>query len=105
MYPLDAIEDTDFVAISMQAKYFVAQVELITRDRVKMPKINQEELGNIFMPIPPRDIQYKIVKYVNNKNRQFDSMISEKQSLIEDLEAYKKSLIYEVVTGKRKVVA
>ena len=104
MYPLDTIEDTDFVAISMQAKYFVSQVELITRDRVKMPKINQEELGNIFMPIPPRDIQYKIVKYVNNKNKQFNTLIAEKQSLIEDLEAYKKSLIYEVVTGKRKVV-
>ena len=105
MYPLDAIEDTKFVAISMQAKYFVSQVELITRDRVKMPKINQEELGNIFMPIPPRDIQYKIVEYINKKNKQLDSLISEKQSLIEDLEAYKKSLIYEVVTGKRKVVA
>ena len=33
-----------------------------------------------------------------------DSLISEKQSLIEDLKAYKKSLIYEVVTGKRRVV-
>ena len=53
--------------------------------------------------------------YVLDKNRlingqifdedYFDHLISEKQSLIEDLEAYKKSLIYEVVTGKRKVVA
>jgi len=33
-----------------------------------------------------------------------DSLIAEKESLINDLEAYKKSLIYEVVTGKRRVV-
>ncbi len=32
-------------------------------------------------------------------------MVSAKQSLISDLEAYRKSLVYEVVTGKRKVVA
>ncbi len=34
-----------------------------------------------------------------------EELINAKKSLIEDLEAYKKSLIYEVVTGKRKVVA
>ena len=34
----------------------------------------------------------------------FDELISEKQSLIEDMEQYKRSLIYEAVTGKRKVV-
>jgi len=34
----------------------------------------------------------------------YDSLITEKESLINDLEAYKKSLIYEVVTGKRRVV-
>ena len=41
---------------------------------------------------------------MNENVHKFDSLISEKQSLISDLQAYKKSLIYEVVTGKRRVV-
>ena len=43
-------------------------------------------------------------KHIKNHLLKFDSLISEKQSLISDLQAYKKSLIYEVVTGKRRVV-
>lgn len=48
--------------------------------------------------------QIEISEYLNIKLPQIDSLISEKESLINDLEAYKKSLIYEVVTGKRRVV-
>lgn len=48
--------------------------------------------------------QIEISEYLNIKLPQIDSLIAEKESLINDLEAYKKSLIYEVVTGKRRVV-
>lgn len=48
--------------------------------------------------------QIEISEYLNIKLPQIDSLISEKESLINDLEVYKKSLIYEVVTGKRRVV-
>ena len=62
-----------------------------------------------FVQVPlfiiPMKEQKEIAEYLNLKIPQIDMLISEKQSLIEDLESYKKSLIYEVVTGKRKVVA
>ncbi len=48
--------------------------------------------------------QKEIAKYLNNILPRYDSLISEKQSLISDLMAYKKSLIYELVTGKRRLV-
>ena len=48
--------------------------------------------------------QIEISEYLNIKLPQIDSLISEKESLINDLEVYKKSLIFEVVTGKRRVV-
>lgn len=48
--------------------------------------------------------QREIAVYLNEILPKYDSLIVEKQSLIEDLEEYKKSLIYEVVTGKRRVV-
>lgn len=48
--------------------------------------------------------QQQIVNYLDSKIAKIDSIITDKYSLINDLESYKKSLIYEVVTGKRKVV-
>lgn len=53
---------------------------------------------------PTLDEQIEIVKYLDKRIAEIDSLIAEKESLINDLEAYKKSLIYEVVTGKRRVV-
>ena len=67
--------------------------------------ISGEGLRAIYMPLPSLNEQREIVEFLNNKTKKIDFIINEKQSLIEDLDAYKKSLIYEVVTGKRKVVA
>ena len=104
MYPLDVKEDVAFIQKAMLSRYFVEQVGLITQDRVKMPKINKEELANIYMAIPPRDEQLRIVEYLNKYMSDIDAVIDGKQDLIDDLHAYKKALIFEVVTGKRKVV-
>lgn len=52
----------------------------------------------------PIEEQKEIADYLNKEVPKIDSLITEKESLINDLEAYKKSLIYEVVTGKRRVV-
>ena len=48
--------------------------------------------------------QEKIVEYLDSKMIDIDSIIESKNALITDLELYKKSLIFETVTGKRKVV-
>lgn len=53
---------------------------------------------------PTLEEQIEIVKYLDKRTAEIDSLIAEKESLIKDLESYKKSLIYEVVTGKRRVV-
>ena len=66
--------------------------------------ISGEGLRAIYMPLPSLNEQREIVDFLDNKTKKIDFIINEKQSLIEDLESYKKSLIYEVVTGKRKVV-
>lgn len=52
----------------------------------------------------PIEEQKEIADYLNKEVTKIDSLIAEKESLIKDLESYKKSLIYEVVTGKRRVV-
>ena len=54
-------------------------------------------------PIPPLNEQRQIVDFLDRKCSAIDATISKKQALIEKLKAYKKSLIYEVVTGKKEV--
>lgn len=56
------------------------------------------------LPVPPLEEQKEIASYLNEQCAQIDALISEKEALVTDLESYKKSLIFEVVTGKRKVV-
>ena len=66
--------------------------------------MSAEAIKNTPIPIIPIGEQRRIVDLIKPKIDDFNSIISEKESLINDLEAYKKSLIYEVVTGKRRVV-
>ena len=103
MYPIETTQNTTFMLYVILSKYFVQQVALCTADRVKMPKINQEELANIQIALPPIAEQEIIANHLNTQRARFDSLISEKEALIADLESYKKSLIFEVVTGKRRV--
>ena len=66
--------------------------------------LNFDEIKMLKIVLPPIDQQKKIVKYINDRCDSIDILLNEKQALIADLESYKKSLIYEVVTGKRKVI-
>lgn len=68
------------------------------------PGLSVRNILNVKTVRPSMDEQEKIATYLNNILPKYDSLIIEKESLISDLEAYKKSLIYEVVTGKRRVV-
>lgn len=59
-----------------------------------------QEFKQISVPYPPLAEQRAIATYLDTKCTEFDSIISDKQKQISTLEAYKKSLIYEYVTGK-----
>jgi type I restriction enzyme S subunit len=61
------------------------------------------EFRAIKVPVPPLSEQQAIADYLDEKCAAIDAMVAEKEALIADLEAYKKSLIYEAVTGKREV--
>ncbi|HAI92278.1 MAG TPA: hypothetical protein DCM21_07080 [Butyrivibrio sp.] len=104
MYPIETNENTMFVMYMILSQYFLNQVSLVTEDRVKMPKINQEELGVIKIVLPDNiNEQEKIVLYLHQKCQDISKAIEEKKEQLETLEQYKKSLIYEYVTGKKEV--
>lgn len=65
--------------------------------------LNYSEVKSLKIILPPLSEQTKIAGFLDKKCTQIDSLISEKQSLIKDLAEYKKSLIFEAVTGKRRV--
>lgn len=69
-----------------------------------LKRVSSSFIQNCYIPYPDMDTQKAIADYLDRKCSAIQSLICEKESLIADLEAYKKSLIFEVVTGKRRVV-
>lgn len=69
----------------------------------KMPRANWTFIGNLLLPVPPQSEQQQIVDYLDNKCSKIDEAIARSNGIIEKLEEYKKSLIYEYVTGKKEV--
>lgn len=105
MYPIEPKLPTLFMVYSMLSAYFVSQVSLIIQDRVKMPKINQEELGEIKVVVPSQQEMLTIADYLDSKCSEIDALLQNYEDQITTLEEYKKSLIYEYVTGKKEVPA
>lgn len=67
------------------------------------PNISSDGILNFHIPVPPLNEQQTIANYLDQKCSEIDELISIKQQKIEKLKDYKKSLIFECVTGKRKV--
>ena len=87
--------------ILRSVRYYWMKYAVGTR---KDPNINQEIVRNMIIPFPPIDEQRAIATYLDTKCSEIDSLIALKQAKIEELKEYKKSVIYEYVTGKKEVV-
>ena len=70
-----------------------------------LTRLYTDGLFAIECPFPDMDEQVAIVDYLNKKCSHIDQLIAIKQTKIEKLEQYKRSLIYEYVTGKKEVPA
>lgn len=76
---------------------------LATGIRVRSCDLRWNKLSELFYPIPPLEEQEAIVDYIDSILRRTDEVIAAKKEQFSTLEAYKKSLIYEYVTGKKEV--
>lgn len=65
--------------------------------------LSAENVGNYYIALPISAEQKEIADYLDAKCAEIDKLIAKKEQLVKELESYKKSLIYEVVTGKREV--
>lgn len=71
--------------------------------KLKVVHISATEIGNIYISLPSIAEQQQIADHLDKKCAEIDKLISVKQQKIEKLNEYKKSLIYEYVTGKTQV--
>lgn len=67
------------------------------------PNISQETIKQLWLPIPPQKEQIEITNYLDEICSKIDQVVKNEQELIHNLEFYKKSFIYEYVTGKKSV--
>lgn len=77
--------------------------ELATGASSSMQNISINDFTSNYLPIPAFSEQEEIADYLDAKCAEIDKLIAKKEQLVKELESYKKSLIYEVVTGKREV--
>lgn len=78
--------------------YFAREMNIVTR-----ASLSQSLLGSLPIIQPSIEEQQEIVDYIHPKIKNIDSLIRDKNEIIKEYESYKKSLIYEYVTGKKEV--
>lgn len=66
-------------------------------------RLQADKFLNFTIPVPSYEEQKEIADYLDKKCSEMDTLIAKKTALLEEMESYKKSVIYEYVTGKKEV--
>lgn len=100
----NAVDPDYFMWVFGRSSFFTPYIEVNCRGSfiVNLTKTIVYDMPFV-LPMEKAE-QRRIAKYLDKKCGTIDAMIAEKESVILDLESFKRSLIYEIVTGKRKVV-
>lgn len=102
-YPIITIAD-GYYKYLFKEKGFIDVMNSYTMSLRDGKNIAFDDFGDTFIPVPPLDEQQEIADYLDNKCAEIEQIIADKKSQIETLDGYKKSLIYEYVTGKKEVI-
>ncbi|MHB8276984.1 MAG: restriction endonuclease subunit S [Candidatus Humimicrobiaceae bacterium] len=100
--PLNNIYLTKYLYFVLLSKIF-NDFFAVNRGGTTIVHLYQETFMNFAFPLPPLSEQQSIADYLDSKCAGINNVIIEKQKLIEKLIDYKKSLIYECVTGKKEI--
>lgn len=95
-------QDPMFMGFALDSKYVQGQ-KSFGKTKLKVVHISSGEIARLLIVLPPKEEQKEIADYLDKKCTAIDTAIEQKQKLIEKLTEYKKSLIYECVTGKKEV--
>ncbi len=95
--------DREWMFFILQEYTMLQYIESFSKRAAGQSGVNPEILRKYPLPIPPKQEQKEIAIYLAKKCSEMDKLIAKKEELLADLEDYKKSLIYEYVTGKKEV--
>lgn len=90
-----------FFYYTLSSKYDIWKNGIFIQSTIQ--NIGADKYSNLEVPVPPLTSQLSLITFLDQKCSEIDALITKKEQLITELETYKKSLIYEVVTGKREV--
>lgn len=103
MYPISTVLPTRYLMYYMLSDAFVLQTIDVSSIRVKMPKVNQEEMKNFIVVTHPQEEMEEIAEFLDKKCAVVDSLLKDKEAQLEQMKAQRESLIFEYVTGKKRV--
>lgn len=106
MYPIETILETEYLKFFILSIWFLYQIKQ-SGDRVKMPKINQDEMAKLLIVVPPSHEQKDIVRSIYDRWSMIDVVLGSLEKGVLSLLEYKNSLIASVVTGQvdvRKII-
>ncbi len=92
-----------FLNYALGSTYAQAQ-KSFAKIKLKVVHISADAIGNIRVALPPSSEQQEIADYLDKKCAEIDSIVEKRERMIELMTEYKKSLIYECVTGKKEIV-
>ena len=101
-YPTIKIAD-GYYKYLFKEKNFIEKINSFTLSLRDGKPISYFDFSNMYLPLPSAEEQKKIADYLDSKCSSIDNIINSKKQQLEKLEEYKKSLIFEYVTGKREV--
>lgn len=84
-----------YLSTCFDYKFYISQTTL--------PGMTQTNYGNMYIPYPSPSCQKRIANYLDIKCNEIDAIIIDKKAQLETLTEYKKTVIYEYVTGKKEV--
>ena len=99
---LKSTESREFIRYYLQS-YTAKLIMDVSLLGSTIANLSLRTLRDFVIPYPPKEEQIQIVNHLNNRTSGIDAAISKKKKIVDELIDYKKSLIYEVVTGKKEV--
>lgn len=92
-----------YIYYCLRMKAFREHLNLIAHGTANQASISLKDVLAFSIQIPSKEEQKSIADYLDKKCAAIDNAIDQKQKIIEKLTEYKKSLIYECVTGKKEI--
>ena len=80
------------------------QFVFMQNSTIGIGNINADNINEIIIPVPSIQEQMAINQHLDTQCAEIDAIIADKKAQLETLAEYKKSLIYEYVTGKKEIV-